>query len=50
MDPIGKYAPFGIAMHSDEGLRVRKDSYEKYVQALFEVIWVTYNHPEDIEL
>jgi len=50
MDPEGKYAPFQVGMHSEEGLRVRKDAYEKYLQALFEVIWVTYNRPEDIEL
>ncbi len=50
MDPEGRYAPFRVGMHSEEGLRVRKDAYDKYLQALFEVIWVTYNRPEDIEL
>lgn len=49
MDPEGRYAPWGEGMHSSAGLRVRKDAYEKYIQALKEVIWVTYNRPEDIE-
>ena len=41
MDPEGKYAPFREGMHSDEGLRVRKNAYEDYIQAVYEAIWVT---------
>lgn len=42
MDPEGKYAPCREPMHSDEGLKVRKDAFEKYISALYEVIWVTF--------
>ena len=33
MDPEGKYAPFHEGMHSDEGLRVRKDAFDNYMNA-----------------
>lgn len=45
VDFEGRYSPFNEAMHSDKGLRVRKDAFGKYIQALYEVIWVTCNRP-----
>lgn len=41
MDPDGKYAPNGEGMHSAKGLKVLKVAYAYYIQALYEVIWVT---------
>lgn len=48
-DPEGHFAPWREGMHSEKGLRVRKEAYEKYIQALYEVIWVTYKRPEDVD-
>lgn len=49
VDPTGRYAPWGEGMHSSLGLKVRKDAYEKYIQALYEVIGVSNNRPTDEE-
>ena len=41
MDREGKHAPWDEAMHSDDGLRVRRVTFENYIYALWQVIWVT---------
>jgi hypothetical protein len=41
MDPDGIYGPWNEGMHSSKGLKVNKDDFEKYIRALYEIIWVT---------